>query len=266
MVCGISLLASSDFLLFSHKKVARPFTVIPLSVSFVPSGMESIGQLAWCLHNESALSRTPPDVYQRMVQLLLVLDCQLIVTSLDTLYNLSFYGEHVARAILEVTHSVETLVHLLTVTIEDLGTSAVEGLSLVHVSGQVEPLVKQSKPAAAENSISKTASTTTGLSQMHKPLFMQSTTVGASSMHATSYPSTTTPKAVMAVPATSALGSMASKTPTSMSRLLPLPQVVGTPINPGSHLTSPVQLASRFVGSGLLAQKSLPKDLFATEW
>ena len=243
------------------------FCLSVLVFSFVLAGMETIGQLAWCLHNESALSRTPPDVYQRMVQLLLVLDCQLILTSLDALYNLSFYGEQVARAILDVAHSVETLVHLLTVTVEDMGASAVEGLSLVHVNGQVEPLVKENKSVSSESDTSKTTSSLTSLSMTNKPPSAQSATVSCvSSTSVRSSSTTSTSKLTTAVSSSPVMTFVAAKPRASVSQPLFPSQVADKAANPGPDMTSPAKTASRFNGSGSLTQKSLPKELFATEW
>ena len=103
------------------------------------SGLEALGGLAWCFHNESPLSTTTPcEIYQRMVDLLLVADCQLILMSLDSLYNLSFFGRKIGAAILTARHCVEILLFLLKFNADQLSAAAIEGLVLVLPNGKTE--------------------------------------------------------------------------------------------------------------------------------
>lgn len=103
------------------------------------SGLEALGGLAWCFHNESPLSATTPrEIYQRMVDLLLVADCQLILMSLDSLYNLSFFGREIGAAILTARHCVEILLFLLKFNADQLSAAAIEGVVLVFPNGKTE--------------------------------------------------------------------------------------------------------------------------------
>lgn len=90
-----------------------------------------LGELAWCLHNEIMLSETPHKVYQRIFQLLLLPDCVLLLTILNTLYNLSFLGEQIATEILTVDNSLSILVSLLTLQVESFGDAALARVKLI---------------------------------------------------------------------------------------------------------------------------------------
>ena len=106
---------------------------------FFLSGLEALGGLAWCFHNESPLSATTPrEIYQRMVDLLLVADCQLVLMSLDSLYNLSFLGREIGAAILTTRHCVEVLLFLLKFNVDQLPAAAIEGVVLVFPNGKTE--------------------------------------------------------------------------------------------------------------------------------
>ena len=108
--------------------------------SVLPSGLEVLGELAWCLHNEPSLNSTPMEVYHRMFHMLILPDCELVVASLEALYNLSFYGADIADSIVQVNNSIEVLVHLLTLKVESFGEEVLEQTMLVVPNPQLSQL------------------------------------------------------------------------------------------------------------------------------
>lgn len=95
-----------------------------------------LGELAWCLHNEPSLKCTPEGVYQQVFHMMLLADCELVIASLETLYNLSFYGAEIAESILQVDNSIEILAHLLTTKVEDFNREALERMRLIMPNPQ----------------------------------------------------------------------------------------------------------------------------------
>ena len=127
-----------------------------------PSGLEILGELAWCLSNEALLATTPADVYHQIIQLLLIADCELVISSLETLYHLSFYGADIAEDIVTVSNSIEILMHLLTVRVESFGAEALKKVKLVGATGEVASsstsdtqLLQIRQPTSSEPSTSK---------------------------------------------------------------------------------------------------------------
>lgn len=78
------------------------------------AGLEILSGLAWCLDNEAALLATPPEVYQYMFRLLLVPDCELMLSSLEALYTLSMYSAEVAERLAGVAGCVALMVTMST--------------------------------------------------------------------------------------------------------------------------------------------------------
>lgn len=95
-----------------------------------------LGELAWCLHNEPSLKCTPEGMYQQVFHMMLLADCELVIASLETLYNLSFYGAEIAESILQVDNSIEILAHLLTAKVEDFNREALERMRLIMPNPQ----------------------------------------------------------------------------------------------------------------------------------
>ena len=95
------------------------------------AGLRVLGELAWCLHNEPSLKCTPEGVYQQVFHMLLLADCELVIASLETLYNLSFYGAEIAENIVQVDNSIGVLTSLLTTKVEDFNREALERMRLV---------------------------------------------------------------------------------------------------------------------------------------
>ena len=94
-------------------------------------GLEALGELAWCLGNETPLSTTPTEIYEKMFQMLLVADFELVIASLEALYNLSFYGGDISESMVAVSRSVEVLMYLLTVQAESFGDDALARIKLI---------------------------------------------------------------------------------------------------------------------------------------
>ena len=67
---------------------------------------------------------------------MLLADCELVIASLETLYNLSFYGAEIAESILQVDNSIEILAHLLTTKVEDFNREALERMRLIMPNPQ----------------------------------------------------------------------------------------------------------------------------------
>ena len=99
-----------------------------------------LGELAWCLHNEPSLNCTPTEVYRRIFRMLILPDCELVIASLEALYNLSFYGADIAETIVQVDNSIEILVHLLTLKVESFGEEVLERTMLVVPNPQLSQL------------------------------------------------------------------------------------------------------------------------------
>ena len=72
--------------------------------------------------------------------MLILPDCELVIASLEALYNLSFYGADIAESIVQVDNSIETLVHLLTLKVESFGEEVLERTMLVVPSPQLSQL------------------------------------------------------------------------------------------------------------------------------
>ena len=96
-------------------------------------GVETLGQLSWHPDNWPHLLATPPDVYHRLFQLLLLPDPLVIICCLDALYNLSFSSREMARNILHVEKSVHILVSLLLVKAEDLGSDMMNKVKIFEM-------------------------------------------------------------------------------------------------------------------------------------
>lgn len=95
------------------------------------------------------------DIIQRIIQLLLVPDYQVIQTCLDALYSLSLYGGRIGEMILRVDHCVTILIGLVTVKVEDLCLESLNDLLLVHPNGKKEQLltsVSSTNQTSADNS------------------------------------------------------------------------------------------------------------------
>lgn len=117
------------------------------------TGLETLGELSWSPANKSCLVRTSTEIYQRVFRLLLLEDCELLLTCLDTLYSLSSSSVEITRNILNVETSCNVLVNLLTVRMEDFGS---EGLGRVKLVEKGVPERQQTQADQLTASLSKT--------------------------------------------------------------------------------------------------------------
>ena len=69
--------------------------------------------------------------------MLILPDCELVIASLEALYNLSFYGADIAETIVQVDNSIEILVHLLTLKVESFGEEVLKRTMLVVPNPQL---------------------------------------------------------------------------------------------------------------------------------
>lgn len=86
------------------------------------------------MENELILSETPQEVYNRLFELLLLSDVHLVLTTIDTLYNLSFYGGEIASNIAAVDKCFEILIDLLGLKIESFGSDALARVKVIEAS------------------------------------------------------------------------------------------------------------------------------------
>ena len=96
--------------------------------------MEILGELTWCAHNEAIISGTPHEVYRRLFELLLLPDCFLLLTTLNTVYNLSLLGREIAAKLLAVDRAISILLSLLTLRVESFGDKALKQLKLIDTN------------------------------------------------------------------------------------------------------------------------------------
>lgn len=90
-----------------------------------------LGELAWCFHNEVMIAGTPYKVYRRIFELLVLPDCFLLLTTLNTLYNLTILGDQIATNILAIERSLSILINLLTLQVESFGETALAQVKLI---------------------------------------------------------------------------------------------------------------------------------------
>ena len=95
--------------------------------------MEILGKLAWSPSNSLLILSTPPQVFHRILEILLLPDCEMIMTALDALYSLSLFGCEVARCIAAVRGLLETLVRLLGFRVEDLPPGSLSRVKLYFI-------------------------------------------------------------------------------------------------------------------------------------
>ena len=111
-------------------------------------GVEILGELTWCAHNEAVISGTPHEIYRRLYELLLLPDCFLLLTTLNTVYNLTLLGQEIAVNLLAVDRSLSILLSLLTLRVESFGDKALKHVKLIDT-----------KPLMADKSVVSSSST-----------------------------------------------------------------------------------------------------------
>ncbi|XP_025097147.1 AT-rich interactive domain-containing protein 2-like isoform X2 [Pomacea canaliculata] len=99
----------------------------------VVRSLEIVSKLCQLEKNESIMSEELGDeIYERMVQLLTVHDIQLIVHTLEALYQLSELGQATTDMIAQVKHAVDLLVNLITVEAQSYGPNSLVGIKVVE--------------------------------------------------------------------------------------------------------------------------------------
>ena len=116
--------------------------------------MEILGELTWCAHNEAIISGTPHEIYRRLYELLLLPDCFLLLTTLNTIYNLSLLGHEITTNLLTVDSSLSILLSLLTLRVESFGDKALKQVKLIDTRPSTD------KNVASVSSATKKVSTT----------------------------------------------------------------------------------------------------------
>ena len=120
----------------------------------IHTGVEILGELTWCAHNEAVISGTPHEIYRRLYELLLLPDCFLLLTTLNTIYNLSLLGHEITTNLLTVDSSLSILLSLLTLRVESFGDKALKQVKLVDTRPSMD------KNVASGSSATKKVSTT----------------------------------------------------------------------------------------------------------
>ncbi|XP_013380107.1 AT-rich interactive domain-containing protein 2 isoform X1 [Lingula anatina] len=99
----------------------------------VVRGMEILSKLCQVDANEDILTEgLELPVYEQIVSMLTVQDIELIVYTLDALYELSELGEIPSTNIADVRYSVDTLVSLVTIEAQTFGAGALIGIKVVE--------------------------------------------------------------------------------------------------------------------------------------
>ncbi len=97
------------------------------------SALDVLSRLCQVEHNEDFLNDNLEDkVYEDIASLLTVHDIQLIVCSLEALYQLSELGEVTTTHIAAVKTAVATLVNLVTVEAQSYGPQSLIGIKVVE--------------------------------------------------------------------------------------------------------------------------------------
>ena len=122
--------------------------------------MEILGKLAWTHSNSSVILSTPPEIFHRILDILLIPDCELSMVALDALYNLSLFGREVAELIAGVRGLVEVLLRFLFFRVENLTPEALSRIKLYFI-GDSSSLAQYLADIQAKSLASSTASSAT---------------------------------------------------------------------------------------------------------
>ena len=109
-------------------------------------GLEVLGELAWCFRNEVMIAGTPHTVFQRLFDLLLLPDCFLLLTALNTMYNLTLLSEQLCNGLLAVEKSLSVLLSLLTLRVETFGDTALSKIKLIDTTTKTVTLASSGTP------------------------------------------------------------------------------------------------------------------------
>ena len=122
-------------------------------------GVEILGELTWCAHNEAVISGTPHEVYCRLYELLLLPDCFLLLTTLNTIYNLSLLGHEIVANLLVVDRALSILLSLLTLRVESFGDKALKEVKLIDT----KPLTDKGGVSSSSKKVMTAAKGTSGV-------------------------------------------------------------------------------------------------------
>ena len=76
---------------------------------------------------------TPQDVFDRILNVLLIPDCEMMMLALDCLYSLSLFGREVAERIAQMSGLVEILVWFLFFKVESLSSKSLGRIKLYFI-------------------------------------------------------------------------------------------------------------------------------------
>ena len=80
------------------------------------------------------IAGSPHKIYKRIFELLLLPDCYLLLTALNTLYNLTILGDQATDKIIAVDWSMSILLDLLTLRVETFGEKALARVKLIDTA------------------------------------------------------------------------------------------------------------------------------------
>ena len=119
---------------FALKRGRTPFPLsLPPSILPLPTGVEILGKLSNSLSNLPLLLSSPHEVYNRLLNTLILPDCELTMITLDSLYSLTLSGRELAHMIGRVRGLVDVLVWLLSFRIESLPPGSLAGMKLFFI-------------------------------------------------------------------------------------------------------------------------------------
>ncbi|KAK2141802.1 hypothetical protein LSH36_1037g00060, partial [Paralvinella palmiformis] len=148
--------------------VLSPFTIPMIKLVFqhiahciaspdkfdIISGLDTLARLCQVEANEEVICDNLEDAtYENIVHLLTIHDIQLIVYSLETLYQLSELGEVTTTHIAAIRMAVETLVNLVTVEAQAYGPESLVGIRVVEHITAVPVTGEKIVPTASQTSI-----------------------------------------------------------------------------------------------------------------
>ena len=183
--------------------------------------------------NNACLTQIYPEVFQRMLQFLLLPDFELVLACLDTLYCLTYSGRTISETIyLHCDHCISILVRLLTYGFQN-SNNVIEGLMVTHSNGRKD-VINTTKERKSTETDSKEPRTKDNRKERPSSASSGSSSVGHS-------------RAVTMTP-----GGVSSATPTA-----------GTPHRQPKASRDPVLLTNRF---SIPTQVDENKIVFGKHW
>lgn len=97
------------------------------------NAMDVLGKLCTLERNDEVIEAgLEPEAYQSLIKVLSISDVQLVLSSLESLYNLSGVGQVTSDHIAEVYHSIDILVCLVTMDAESFGPEALSEVQILE--------------------------------------------------------------------------------------------------------------------------------------